>query len=292
MAQRRNLLFIVLFAGALFISFCLVMVYLFSAAFINTDMAIGKAVAVVDITGEIFYDRAKIREIEEYRDNDNIKAVVLFINSPGGGVAASQELYHAVMDLRAAKPVVASMGEIAASGGYYVACAADSIVALEGTITGSIGVIATFLRTEELYHKIGLEVTVLKSGKYKDIGSPHREMSPDEKEYMGALLDRVYDQFIEAVSEGRGMDRERVRTLAEGRLYSGAEAQEAGLVDRIGTFDDAVTLAAAMGGIEGEPKIVKKRKRRPLLDRIMGERISGLALGQPQRGMTLKYIVP
>lgn len=292
MAQRRNMLFIILFGGALFISFFIVMAYLFTSFFIESEMTLGEAVAVVDVTGEIFYDLQKIEEIEQYRDNDRIKSVVLFINSPGGGVAASQELYHAVRDLRAVKPVVASMGSIAASGGYYVACAADSIVALEGTITGSIGVIAMFLRTEELYHKIGLDVTVLKSGKFKDVGSPHRKMSVEEREYMGALLDRVYAQFIDAVSEGRNMRREEVATLAEGRLYSGEEALEAGLIDKIGTFGDAVRLAANMGGIAGEPKIVKKRKRLTLLDRILGEKVGAFAAGQPERGLTLKYIVP
>lgn len=292
MAQRRNMLFIFLFGSAVIISFLLVMVYLFTSFFIDSEVSFKDAVAIVDVTGEIFYDLEKIREIDDYRDNDRIKSVVLFINSPGGGVAASQQLYHAVRDLRAVKPVVASMGAIAASGGYYVACAADSIVAFEGTITGSIGVIAMFLRTEELYHKIGLDVTILKSGKYKDVGSPHREMSPEEREYMGALLDRVYNQFVDAVSEGRNMAREEVTKRAEGRLYSGEEALEAGLIDRIGTFDDAVQLAAEMGGIEGEPKIVKKRKRRTLLDRILGEQVSGIIPGPSERGLTLKYIVP
>jgi protease-4 len=134
-------------------------------------VAIGDAVAVVDIQGEIYYDRWKLGEIESHRENDNVKAVVLFINSPGGGVAASQALHRAVLDLRLEKPVIAYMASVAASGGYYVACAADSILATEGTLTGSIGVIASFLRTEELYQKIGLDVTVIKSGRYKDVGS-------------------------------------------------------------------------------------------------------------------------
>jgi protease-4 len=197
-----------------------------------------------------------------------------------------------VRKLREKKPVVASMGATAASGGYYVACAADSIMALEGTITGSIGVVATFLRTEELYHKIGLDVTVIKSGKYKDVGSPYRKMSEEEKQYMGALLDRVYNQFVDAVCEGRHLPREEVMGLAEGRIYSGEEAAENGLIDRIGSFDDAVQMATDMGNIHGKARIVKRRKRPDFLERLLGERVAGLARGSTDQRMALKYIIP
>ncbi len=165
MAQKGNLLFLVLFGIALAVTVFVAMVYIAFVFVSDSDVAFGDAVAVVDITGVLSYDLSKIQEIEGYRDNDNVKAVLLFINSPGGGVAASQALYHAVETLREVKPVVAMMGSVAASGGYYVACAADTILAHEGTITGSIGVLAEYLRTEELYHKIGLDVIVLKSGK-------------------------------------------------------------------------------------------------------------------------------
>jgi protease-4 len=292
MTKRRNTLFIIFFGGAVIVSISLIMMYFFSLFIVNREMTFGEAVGVVDITGEIYYDQSKIQEIEKYRENDHIKAVVIHINSPGGGVAASQELYHAVIQLRSHKPVVACLGALAASGGYYVACAADSIVALEGTVTGSIGVIATFLRTEDLYQKIGLGVTVLKSGKYKDVGSPYRKMTQEEKQYIGKLLDRVYGQFISAVSNGRGIPYEEVEKLAEGRIYSGAEAIDVGLVDRLGTFEDSILLAARLGGISGKPRIMHRKPRKTILDKLLGKHIGRLpVIGQDQR-FTLKYIVP
>jgi len=180
---------------------------------------------------------------------------------------------------------------VAASGGYYVACAADSILATEGTLTGSIGVIASFLRTEELYEKIGLEVTVIKSGRYKDVGSPFRKMTEAEKTYIGNLLDQVYQQFLLAVSETRDIPIEEVEDLAEGRLYTGERAVEVGLADRLGSYEDAILLAARMGGIDGKPDIVKKRRRRGLWERIMGETYASIARNRQER-ISLKYIIP
>lgn len=290
--KSRNKAFVLLFAIAAIITACAMIAYFALMSYFDRGVAtIGDAVAVVDIQGEIYYDRWKLSEIESHRENDNVKAVVLFINSPGGGVAASQALHRAVLDLRLEKPVVAFMASVAASGGYYVACAADSIVATEGTLTGSIGVIAAFLRTEELYHKIGLDVTVIKSGKYKDVGSPYREMTDSEKTYMGRLLDQVYEQFVTAVSETRGLPLDRVADLAEGRLYTGEEAAEVGLVDRLGSYEDAVIMAARMGGIEGDPKIVKKYRRRSVWERIWGETAASLARNRAER-VSLKYIIP
>jgi protease-4 len=289
--RGRNTTFVVLFLAAAVVTVCALFAYFALVSYFDRGVALGDVVAVVDVQGEIFYDRWKLREIESHRKNDNVKAVVVFINSPGGGVAASQALHRALLDLRLEKPVVAYMASVAASGGYYVACAADSIVATEGTLTGSIGVIAAFLRTEELYQKIGLEVTVIKSGKYKDVGSPHREMTEAEKSYLGGLLDDVYEQFVRAVSESRDMPLERVSDLAEGRLYTGEEAAELGLVDRIGSYEDAVLMAARMAGMEGEPEIVKKRRRRSLLERIVGESVTSISRNRAER-VSLKYIIP
>lgn len=290
--SRRNLIFLVLFAGAGVVTIGAMVLYLafiFHAA--DTDIGLGDAVAVVDVVGEIFYDRSKIDEIESYVDDDDVKAVVVYINSPGGGVAASQALYHAVRELRSAKPVVASMASVAASGGYYVACGADSIVAQEGTLTGSIGVIATFLRTEDLYRKIGLDVTVLKSGRWKDVGSPYREMTPEEREYLGRILDSSYEQFLRAVSDGRGISLDEARRLAEGRLYTGEQALASGLVDRMGSYQDAIDLAAEMGGIEGRPRIIRRRVHRSLLERIIGRELVPLLENRQER-IALKYIIP
>lgn len=288
--QNRNLAFIVLFTAAV-VTACAAIAYFVLMGWFDRGVTIGDAVAVVDIQGEIFFDRGKLSEIESHRDNDNVKAVVLFINSPGGGVAASQALHRAVLDLRLEKPVIAFMASVAASGGYYVACAADSIVAMEGTLTGSIGVIASFLRTEELYEKIGLDVTVIKSGRYKDVGSPHREMTESEKTYMGNLLDEVYDQFVLAVSETRGIPVDRMEDLAEGRLFTGRQAVESGLADHLGSYEDAIYLAASMGGIDGEPQIVKKRRHRPLLERLLGRDYTSITHDRQER-ISLKYIIP
>ncbi len=289
--RNRNVAFIVLFTAAAVVTVCVAIAYFVLVSWFDTGVTLGDAVAVVDIQGEIFFDRGKLSEIESHRDNDNVKAVVLFINSPGGGVAASQALHRAVLDLRLEKPVIAFMASVAASGGYYVACAADSIVAMEGTLTGSIGVIASFLRTEELYEKIGLDVTVIKSGRYKDVGSPHREMTESEKTYLGNLLDEVYDQFVLAVSETRGIPVDEMDDLAEGRLFTGRQAVESGLADYLGSYEDAIYLAASMGGIDGEPNIVKKRRHRPLLERLLGRDYTSITRNREER-ISLKYIIP
>jgi protease-4 len=291
MARRGNVAFIILFGSALLITAFVAAVYFAFIFVVDRDVTFGDAVAVVDISGEIYYDTGKTAEIERYGANANIKAILLHINSPGGGVAASQAIYHALAKVRERKPVVAILGSLAASGGYYVACAADTIVAHEGTLTGSIGVIAEFLNTEELLQKVGLDVTVVKSGRYKDIGSPYREMTEAEKAYMGRLLDGVYNQFLGAVSEGRGIPMATVRRLAEGRLYTGQEAFEAGLVDKIGTYEDALELAARMGGIAGMPRVVRRQPERSLLDRITGRSVSTIGAGRGDR-ISLKYIIP
>jgi len=290
--RSRNTLFLVLFFSAALVTVGAMVVYILVVFGVRaTPIPLGDAVAVVDIVGEIYYDRGKVEEIDSYRDDSSVKAVVVYINSPGGGVAASQAIYHALKRLSLEKPVVASMASVAASGGYYVACGADSIVAEEGTLTGSIGVIASFLRTEELYRKVGLDVTVIKSGRWKDVGSPYREMTPEEREYMSGILDSAYEQFLRAVSDGRGMDLDLVRALAEGRLYTGEQALEAGLVDRLGSHQDAIDMAAQMAGIEGEPRVVKRRLRRSLFERVFGRSLLPLVSSREER-VALRYIIP
>lgn len=290
-AMRKNTAFVVLFGLAVLVTVLFGVLYVSFFFFSGTDLGLGDAVAVVDIRGPIRYDLSKVQEIESYRDDDNVKALVVFINSPGGGVAASQAIYHALLSARERKPVVAFMSTVAASGGYYVACAADSIVAHEGTLTGSIGVIATFVRTQELYQKIGLEVTVIKAGEYKDIGSPYRPMTSEERRLLGRLLDRTYQQFLEAVSNGRGMSIESVLGVAEGRLYTGEEAREVGLVDRLGGYEDALEMAADLAGLSGEPRIVRRVRKRSLAERIFGRTVPRLPLAGDER-IRLEYVIP
>jgi len=289
--EKRNTIFIVLFALAAFVVLTVFAGYFGLLFLLDEDVTFGDAVAVVDIWGEIYYDMAKIDEIEQYRDDDDVKAILVHINSPGGGVTGSQAIYHALEKASEYKPVVAVMGAVAASGGYYVACAADTIFAMEGTVTGSIGVIAAYLRTEELFRKIGLDVTVIKSGEFKDVGSPHRQMTAKEIAYLEDLLDSMYEQFLGAVSEGRGLEIDEVRTLAEGRLYTGLEAQAVGLVDAIGTYEDALWAAAELGGIDGDPSILRRTEKESLIERLLGRAVAQIPIPRDDR-IALKYIIP
>ncbi len=216
----------------------------------------GKKVAVIDVEGAITESREILGELVQYRKDGQVKAIVLRIDSPGGAVGPSQEIYTEVKRTNEVKPVVASMGSVAASGGYYIACGAGNIVANPGTITGSIGVLMEFSNIEELLKKIGLKSEIIKSGKHKDIGSPVREMTPEERTLLQSVIDTVYSQFIGAISEGRGISREEIYPIADGRFFSGEQALEYKLIDRLGNFQDAISLAAELGGIEGEPHVI------------------------------------
>jgi len=219
-------------------------------------------IGVVSINGPI-YDSLKISEqLEEFANDGSIIAVVLRVDSPGGGVAASQEIYDAVVELRKSKKVVASMGSIAASGGLLVACAADKIIANPGTITGSISAIMQFANFEELLKKIGLKSSVVKSGKYKDIGSPLRDMTPEERKIIQELVDDIYNQFVDVVVKDRKLSREKVLEIADGRVFSGRRAKEYGLIDDLGDMNYAAKLATQLAGKDGKYELVYPRKKR------------------------------
>ncbi|MBI5182832.1 MAG: signal peptide peptidase SppA [Nitrospinae bacterium] len=237
----------------------------------------GDKIALINIEGIITDSRDIIKQITKYKEDSSIKGIVLNINSPGGGVAPSQEIYKEILKLHDNnKKVVVSMGSLAASGGYYIACAADRIVANPGTITGSIGVIMTFSNIEELMKKIGFKIDVIKSGRYKDIGSPNRSITDEERDILQEVIDDVYDQFIEAVAKGRKMDSGRVKELADGRVFSGRQAQQIGLLDELGNLQDAFSIMAEMVGIKGKPKIVEERKKKGFLFRYFTERFSSI----------------
>jgi len=223
-----------------------------------------RVVAVVPVEGEIARSDDFVETLQDLRDDGGVAAVVLRVNSPGGGVAPSQEMYGAIRDLAATKPVVASLGSVAASGGYYVAAAADEIVASPGTLTGSIGVIMSLTNVSGLLEKLGVQADVLKAGARKDMGSPFRALSTEDRKLFQQMLDQVHGQFIEAVAAGRKMDVETMRKLADGRVYTGQQAKELGLVDRLGGLQDAVRIAAGRAGVEGEPTVETRRpSRRP-----------------------------
>lgn len=232
-------------------------------------------IGVIEVRGSITNVRSQLNALKRFRKDPNTKAIILRIESPGGGIAPSQELYREIKRTRAEKPVLASMGAIAASGGYYIAAPASRIVANPGTITGSIGVISYFPNIRELLQRIGVQTITIKSGSLKDVGNPGREMTAEEREYLQGTLDQAHQQFIRDIAEGRGMSEERVRTVADGRIIMGETALSLGLVDELGNFEDAVIAAAAMGGIVGEPQLVHARKeRRSLLDLLMGDDVS------------------
>lgn len=229
-----------------------------------------KKVALVEVRGTISDPGAVVRQLRKYTEDRSVAAIVLRIESPGGSVAASQEIYRAILRARErGKKVVASMGNVAASGGYYIAVAADTIVANPGTITGSIGVIAEFPNVEKLLEKLGLKVEVLKTGQYKDIGSPLRKMEEEEKKLVQEVLEDAYGQFLKAVSEGRGIPEDSLRPYADGRIFTGRQALALGLVDVLGGYQDAVDLAGRMAGIGPNPPTVGGR-RKGLLERFLG----------------------
>jgi protease IV len=225
----------------------------------------GGKIGVVDLDGVISSELSEqtVRQLTKHREDPAIKAVILRIDSPGGGVASSQEVYEEVKRIRAGgKLVVASLGSVAASGGYYVACVADHIFANAGTLTGSIGVIVQLANAEELLRKIGVASTVITSGPFKDSGNPTRPLRPEERQIFQALVDDVYQQFVEAVSQGRRMSLEEARQLADGRIYTGRQAKELRLIDELGTFQDAITYTATTIGISGKPTLVQEGKER------------------------------
>lgn len=228
----------------------------------DVPFARGGKVAVLPVTGLIADSEATIDQLKKFAKDDSVKAIVLRINSPGGGVGPSQEIYEEVRKLKGKKPVVSSMGAVAASGGYYIACASQKIYANPGTITGSIGVIMQFVNVKDLIEKIGIKGVVVKSGALKDAGSPIREMSPEERQYLQAVIDNVHGQFVQAVADGRKLDIEAVRKLADGRIFSGEQAKALGLVDALGNQEDAVADVARMAKIEGEPRVVLPPKKK------------------------------
>lgn len=233
----------------------------------------GSKVALITIEGAILDSREVIEQLEKYRMNPSVKAIVIRINSPGGGVAPSQEIHEEILKSRRVNkiPIVTSVGSLAASGGYYIASATDLIVANPGSITGSIGVLLQVPNISGLLQKIGVKSVVVKSGQHKDLASPTREMTDSERRILQSMLDDVHNQFIDVVAEGRKIDRKKVEAIADGRIFSGREAQSLGLVDQLGNLQDAIDQAGTLAGIRGKPTVIQERKRRPfLLDLVRG----------------------
>ncbi|MCL6640112.1 MAG: signal peptide peptidase SppA [Candidatus Rokubacteria bacterium] len=242
---------------------------------------LGPRVAIVEVEGLILDVEDLLRDLRGHRDNPQVRAVVVRINSPGGVVGPSQELHQALRRVReGGKPVVASLGAVAASGAYYIAVAADRIYANPGTLTGSIGVIMQMANLEHLMKKVGVEYVVIKAGQYKDLGNIARPMTPEERRVLQALLDDVHAQFIAAVAEGRRMDRAQVAQFADGRVFSGLQAKGLGMVDELGGLEDAVNAAARLAGLPLPPAVIPPRRRFDLFELL------GARLGLARAGLT------
>ena len=248
----------------------------------------GDGVGVLQIEGAIDDPRTTLTELRRFRQTPWIKAVVVRIDSPGGAVAPTQEIFEEILRTRKNKPCIASMGSVAASGGYYIASACDKILANPGTMTGSIGVIMQLGNIEELMKKVGVKGINIKSGANKDIGSPFQPLSQEGRDILQSVVDNVHGQFVSAVAKGRGMDEARVRKLADGRIYFGAQAKELGLIDEFGTLEDAIALAAKRVGLDEEPAVYYSRpEREHFWDRLfMG--VFGVRLPLSERGW-LRY---
>ena len=231
----------------------------------------GDRVGVVELTGVIADDKTFLKELREFEEAPRIKAIVVRIDSPGGSVGPSQEIFEAMRRVQKNKHLLASMGSIAASGGFYVAMGGEKVFANPGTLTGSIGVISEFPNVSGLLHWAGVEMRTITAGKLKDAGSPFREMSAEERSYFQAMLEDVHGQFIGAVAEARKLPEEDVRKIADGRVFTGRKAKELKLVDELGGLQDAVREAGKLGGIQGEPRIEYPTKERPLFRAFFGD---------------------
>jgi protease IV len=254
-------------------------------------------VAVVKIEGVILDSDDVIDQLKKYSKDTSVKAIVLRINSPGGAVVPSQEIYEEINKIRkkTGQKFVVSMGVVAASGGYYIASAADKIVANPGTLTGSIGVIMEFASAEELLKKIGIKDETVAVGKRKDVGDFMRTMKPDEREYLQSVLHNVHEQFVDAVAAGRKMKTADVWALADGSVYTGVQAKAVGLVDELGDLDDAVKVAGKLAGIQGEPKVLEEEKKTSIWDLLKGKDAGSLfrgILGKNPGGMMYLYAAP
>jgi protease-4 len=276
--QSRTLLWIVIGGGAFFLFvlavFTLVYLSLRSGERKEAFGRFGDKIGVVDLEGVIIEPKTVVSDLKKFANDDSIKAIIIHVNTPGGGVAASEEIYQEVKRIRDKKKklVVASIETVGASGGYYISSATSKIFANRGSVVGSIGVIAEWYNYGDLMHWAKMKEIVLKTGEFKDTGTPTRDLTPAEREYLQQLLDNLFAQFIRAVAEGRKLKEEDVRSLADGKVWTGEQAKQLKLIDEFGDFQAAVEDTAKTVGITGEPTLVRPEKqRRTLLDLLFGD---------------------
>lgn len=254
----------------------------------------GSKIGILEVQGMIVDSGEFIKQLHEFRDNDKISAVVLRIDSPGGVVGPSQEMYEEIRKFTKKKKLVVSMGSLAASGGYYIAAPANIIVANPGTVTGSIGVLMKLSNIQGLLGKVGLNSFVLKSGRFKDSGSPIRPMTKEDREILQGVIDSMHSQFVKAVADGRKIPVDDVRKIADGRIFSGEQALKVKLVDRLGNLQDAVSEAAKLSGIKGEPELVyPPEKKKTLLDMFVEGTCEKIASKlKIESGISARYEIP
>jgi protease-4 len=289
--KSKRLLLGFLIAGTFFVFFVLPAFFIVFVLTAIDTVPWEEGVGLVEVEGIIADSRETVGQLVEMRKDNRVKAVVLRVDSPGGVVAPSQEIYAEVKKLVAKKKVVVSMGSLAASGGYYISVPATVIMANPGTITGSIGVLMKLSNVEGLLGKIGMKSFTLKTGKYKDAGSPTRTLTPQDRKVLQNVIDSAHNQFVMAVAEGRRLPVDRVRKIADGRIFTGEQACSLKLVDRIGTLQDAIEEAGKLGGIKGEPNLIKAdRKGNSWLDILMEGAATRLGeLVYKQRGVGISY---
>jgi protease-4 len=273
--RSRTWLWVLLGGGFFFIFMVAVITLMIVAMHSDRKFSgFGDKIAVVDLEGVIIEPQTVVGQLKDFADDDSIKAIILHINTPGGGAAASQEIYTEVRRIRdeKKKTIVASVESVGASGGYYVASGTNKIYANPASVVGSIGVISEWINYEELMKWAKLKDVTLKAGALKDAGNPAREMTPEERAYFQSLIDDMHQQFISAVAEGRKMKVEDVKAIADGRVWTGQQALPLKLVDKLGDFQTAVDETAKSVGIKGEPELVRPQKdRRTLLDVLTGD---------------------
>lgn len=248
--------------------FLLVLVFRLGAISNNSSIdSPGKKVGVIKISGPIIASEQINSKLEKFKNRNDISAIVIRIDSPGGLVAPTQEIFEKVKSVRDVKPIVSSMATVAASGGYYIALGSDSLIANPGTIVGSIGVIMNYPIATELLDKVGIKFETVKSGGLKDVGSYSREVTEADRRHLNEMVTNMHNQFIAVVEENRDMDRSEIIKLADGRVFTGLQSKDLGLVDMLGTFDDAINVAGILGNIKGKPKTVElNKKNNSLLD--------------------------
>lgn len=290
--MKNRWLWIIAAISAFF--FCMLVFGLITLTYLLTDeseLKISSGVGLVEVKGLIIDPLETVKQLHTFGKDDKVKAVVLRIDSPGGVVGPSQEIWSAVKKLKENKPVIVSMGSVAASGGYYIAAPATLIYANPGTITGSIGVLMKFSNLEGLMGKVGMKSFTLKTGKFKDVGSPARTMSAEEKAMLQSVIESTHSQFVKAVAEGRKLPEEKVREIADGRIFSGEQALANKLVDRLGTMQDALFEAGRLGGLSGEPSVIKPPKKKSYFLDLLVEESAGRfsSIMRKEKGFSLNY---